>query len=378
MLCCMVYYTCLTVTESYTNSLDKIRPNEKFIHSVFKYASKTDEELEKITGFGNKKKYTYETLVEHERRLLVLYIKKALQKINNKCIEIHNKYNITPFYFTFIEIINVICLTDKDNNSRWIVDIMVGEKTLHVSLRIKVDFIIIVTNPEKDNSFKTCAELTTPAFPIYFMGYPTFDQMIPLPTQVISSGKTGCVLSNKGVQKYPIFKSCIINKVSLENSDLVLGINSTNLSYTGNDSHTSLSFYNYPSKRFLENSPDVELTNEDILTNRDNTETHKLSRMKPVWSDGWIQPALWRNKWPRLLNEPDKEKNIQIANISWDQNGINHKFDNIHTYKWSTQKIENEPLYWRSLTGTNNKEYKNKSMFSIFDNISNIPHGGHK
>ena len=60
----------------------------------------------------------YETLPENERRLLVLYIKKALGKLNNKCVEFYNKYKINPFRFVFIEIISASSLIDNNQNSR--------------------------------------------------------------------------------------------------------------------------------------------------------------------------------------------------------------------------------------------------------------------
>jgi len=73
-----------------------------------------------------------------------------------------------------------------------------------------------------NKNLKTCAQETTPQFPRYFVGYPTNDQLIPLPTEVIITEKT---VQNLNGVNYPIpcpFEKIWINWIEIVNSNLTL------------------------------------------------------------------------------------------------------------------------------------------------------------
>ena len=382
-------------------NLDKLitqdlkKPNQELINNALTYSSNFNNFGKNLSGFCNKKEYTYATLDEQRLRILKLYINLALKQLNNRCKIFGLKIKSIPFHFVFIEIINATSAINDNGHSNWRVNIMVEETSLHLSLRLIIDFIVEI-NPyisDDGSNVLSCAEYTTFPFPKYFVGYPTMDQMIPLPTQVISTG-SGLVLSNGGTTaNYPDFKNLYLNKVWTENSDLTLGteLPSTlfsNIAPAINDTNLESSIYS--NKRFIRN--DVQFpekfyadyleksnlaTNTNIFNNDtwkpDNikctgtpenkyhytgsSETYEQSMIKPNWPTGWIQPSEWRNKWPRLWSEPrDHYEYPSVpAPSTWNNLGIMYP-DIKQNYKhpgmrWSTEQPPKTPLYWPTITG---------------------------
>lgn len=73
-----------------------------------------------------------------------------------------------------------------------------------------------------DKDLKTVAELTTPEFPTYPIGIGSNDQLIPLPTEVESTGR---VVDNTNGVNFPVpcsFEKVWVNWVEIVNSSLVL------------------------------------------------------------------------------------------------------------------------------------------------------------
>lgn len=418
----------------YTENSYITKPNQDYLTRALTFASKPQKDIDKLTGFCNKKEYTYETLDEQRRRILKLYINLALAELNKKCVEYSknqfelkkNNYSpntkVDPFYFVFIEIINATSAIDKNGNSRWRVDIMVEETRLHISSRLILDFIVEIypyVNKNGDNKILTCAEYTTFPFPKYFIGYPTFDQMIPLPTQVISTGP-GLILSQRGKQAdYPNFKSIILNKVSMENSDLALGTELPSVIHCsgapGAVNDTNLPSSEFPSTKLNRNNihfpekiyadyleKNKKSTNTDIYNNyrwkppnynktghpenkyhyTGNSETFKKSMIKPNWPSGWIQPAKWRNKWPRLWSEPRDRYEYPSVPVGymWNNLGVRYPIPEPNSknpgIRWSTQQTPRTPLYWPTITGLPLNGGPNYWLFNKTRGVvSNLPHG---
>ena len=397
------------------------KPNQDLINSALLFASKPSCEInnDRLKGFCNKKEYTYATLDEQRLKVIKLYTNLALAILNNKCKEFANQTNTSPFHFIFIEIINATSAVNQKGDSRWGVDLMVEESVLHLSSRIIIDFTVEI-EPYLDNhkKIKTCAEYTTFPFPKYFIGYPSLDQMIPLPSQVITTGNE--VLSQAGkTANYPNFKELHFNKAWMENSDLALGteLPSTLFCSTApavND--TTLASSEYPSKRF--NRDDVQFPekfyadcleqtgkakNTDIYDNytwnppnykctgspensyhyTGNSESYKKSIVSPDWPDGWIQPAVWRNKWPRLWSEPRDRYAFPSVPVGymWNNLGVRYPIpepDKEHPgIRWSTKQAPRTPLYWPTITGLPINGGPNYWLFNQARGFqSNLPHGG--
>lgn len=402
------------------------KPNQDLILQALKFASKKQI---KLNGFCNKKEYTYETLDEQRRRILKLYINLALMQLNKRCKEFAKNINKDPFYFTFIEIINASSSINEKGHSRWRTDIMVEEARLHLSSRLILDFIVEIkpfNDNQGNNKIKSCAEYTTFPFPKYFMGYPSLDQMIPLPTQVISTGP-GLVLSNAGKQDdYPNFKSITLNKVWMENSDLALGtelpsvlssppvlpaINDTNLHSSKYptkrfDKDDESENINFPEKNYAECLEKTEQAiNTDIYDNytwkpscynktgkpennyhyTGNSESYKKSIIKPSWPSGWIQPSKWRNKWPRLWSEPRDRFEYPSTPVGymWNNLGVRYPIPEPNKkhpgIRWSTQQTPRTPLYWPTITGLPLNGGPNDWLFNQTRGFeANLPHGGPK
>jgi len=404
------------------------KPNQDLIINALAYASKTPS---KLTGFCNKKEYTYETLDEQRRRILKIYINLALSQLNQRCIEFAKQINVAggsePFHFVFIEIINATSAVNEKGDSRWRTDIMVEESRLHLSSRLILDFTVEI-EPYLDNQgrnkIKSCAEYTSFPFPKYFIGYPTMDQMIPLPSQVVSTGP-GLVLSQAGKQaNFPNFKALYLNKVWMENSDLALGtelpsiLGCSGAAPAVND--TNLPSSKYPSKRFYRD--DVQFpekfyadcleqtgkaTNTDICDNytwkppnynctgkgvgadsyhyTGSSESYKKSMVPPTWPNGWIQPAKWRNKWPRLWSEPRDRYAYPSVPVGymWNNLGVRYPIPEPNAkhpgIRWSTQQAPRTPLYWPTITGLPLNGGPNYWLFNQTRGFNaNLPHGGPK
>lgn len=389
-----------------------LRPNQDMLNDSLKYVNEYTNKTS-LTGFCNKKEYTYATLDTQRLRILKLYTNLAIKKLNDTCKDYFIKNNCEPFVFKFIEIINATSAIDKQGNSRWNVDLMVQETTLHFSLRFILDFVVEIA-PCHGKSPLTCSEYTTFPFPRYFIGYPTLDQMIPLPSQVIVTGID--VLGQKGKDpNYPNFKELYLNSVKLENSDLALGtdLGTKDVSAAVND--TTLPTSKYPKKKFTKNqvsfpekyySDCLEKTgnviNTDIVNdfkpkpfnykctgkpensyhNEGPTESYAYSVAKPEYPPGWIEPAKIRNKWPRLWSQPRDR-------FQWPSTPVSHEWNNIGIRKpvkdscdkpgirWSTQQPPRTAQYWPTITGIPTHGGPNYWLFNQTRGFTaNLPHGG--
>jgi hypothetical protein len=399
-------YMCInTFKKIEVQNIDLKKPNQDLINKALTYSSINNPFNSKLSNFCNKKEYTNTTLDEQRARILKLYTNLAIYQLNERCSYFGIENNSQPFHFIFLEFINASSAVNEFGNSNWIVDIMVEETSLHLSLRIMINFSVEINTCS--SSVMTCDEYTTFPFPKYFIGYPTMDQMIPLPMQVISTG-SGIVLSNVGKQPdYPNFKNLYLNQVWMVNSDLVLGTNlETFCNITPAVNDTNLPTSEYPIKRFVKN--DVQFSeknysdfleiNTDIIDNdtwkpccgvpenkyhyTGNSETYEQSMVKPSWSNGWIQPAIWRNKWPRLWSEPrDRfEYPSTPASYMWNHLGVMYpkaKPNSTHPgIRWSTQQTPRIPNYWPTITGLPSSGGPNYWLFDPTRGFeSTLPHG---
>ena len=383
----------LYVSESFINK-------EKSIQDVFDSIKNTDIIL---SGFCKQEQHNYESLEEEDRRILVHYIQHALSKINR----VSQTY--IPYNFSFIEIIRASSATDSFGNVRWKVDIMVEERTYHTSLRIEVDFIIFIEKQNQSNTYNTLP------LPVYIIGYPSTNQIIPLPEEVMSSGVTGVMLSHKYKHPdYPSIKELVIHNITIQQSDNVLGYdkitNCPNKSkgYVEGISKIGSPYKNKPLTRndisfYEKNYADcIEKNNKGIDSDiylddtwkpskqydttyhsDSNTETFNQSNISS-YPDGWIQPSIWRNKWHRLWAEPrdrlefpsnEKPKEWDTMGIRKNESKKGVSESNYLGSRWSTMQTPRIPLYWPTITGLPRNESSFEGIFGSVGNvIPNLPH----
>lgn len=388
------------------------KPNQDMIQQTLDHVNSTAFRVG-LKGYCNTKEYTYATLDTQRLRILKLYTKLAIKKLNEKCAEYATSIGYVPFVFSFNEFINATSSINNKGNSRWNVDIMVQELSLRFSLRMNLDFVVEV-EPCKGKEPLTCAAYTTFPFPRYFGGYPTLDQMIPLPSQVIVTGMD--VLGQAGKDpNYPNFKGLYLNSVKLENSDLALGtaLGTTDVVPAVND--TKLGTSKYPSKRFTRKkvsfpekyyadcleatgkAVDTDIVNkfklkpvnynctgksENDFHSEGGTESYAYSVASPDYPPGWIEPASIRNKWPRLWSQPRDRYEWPSTPVSheWDLTGIRKQVTDSGKnpgIRWSVEQPPRVANYWPTITGIPTHGGPNYWLFDKTRGFTaNLPHGG--
>jgi len=350
-----------------------------------------------LQGFCKEEQHNYESLEEEERRILLHYIRLSLHKINKESATKSRKH--IPYHFSFIEIIKASSATDTFGNARWKVDIMVEERTYHTSVRLEIDFIIFITTQNQSVSYKNIP------LPLYLGGFPSTNQMIPLPEEVISSGIQGIVLSHTYKNPdYPTIKELVIHDIQIIHNDHVLGYDKiTNCPSTYK---SDMEYAPYTRKSFTrkdvsffekEYADSIEEKNQGIDTDivlqdtwtpcniqetnshtQSNTETFDNSTI-PIFPEGWIQPSVLRNKWHRLWSEP-RDRVEYPSNEKpkeWDTTGVRKciNVDNTLESRWSTIQTPRTPLYWPTVTGIPRNESVYDNLFTSFGNVvPNMPH----
>lgn len=392
-------------------------PRQDAIPAALAFASRPEPEIARLRGACEKREYTWATLDEVRLRILTVYTKLVLAELNSRCRDFA-KINILrepcptgepriarPFHFGFIQIINAGCSVDREGNSRWRVNLMVEEMILHLSQKLILDFTVMVDLPtEKSRQLATCAEYTTFPFPRLPLGYPMLDQVVPLPTQVITTGGPGSVLSMRGMDAdLPNFKAIYLNRVWTENSDLALGtelpstlncevppaVNDTTLPSSAVQARLKRSDVKFPEKDMADCIEAKGLgIDTDIVTDyslkpknwkdgcpenayhfKGSTQSFARSMAPQLHPNGWIEPAVERNKWPRLWSEPRDRMAWPCTGPSqkWDNTGIPipqaKDSDTCPGFRWATEQQPRTPNYWPTLTGLPMMEGPNAWLF---------------
>jgi len=196
----------------------------------------------------------------------------------------------------------------------------------------------------KDKKLETCAAMTTPEFPKYPIGIPSDDQLIPLPTEVIVSGKD--IENHNGVD-FPVpcsFEKLWINWVEIVNSSLVLNA--------------------------FENFNDVQL--EGI-----NQIPFDYTKYTPP--DGRQNPYQWSaqatNQWPTLNTQPKNLKAYPSTPVPfvWDSQGCRPEVHPTRRTPGIRTGLEQEPLTASYNPGMFDVPRKVTEYKWMFENSAVIP-----
>lgn len=231
------------------------------------------------------RKYYDENIIDQHLREQCQYLVNSLfAKMNNKQ---------PNFYLFYVYPQSVVIEIGSKGEKRYIIDTLAYEKNFSLALRLKISIVGLENYVDVNlnhNRMVNVAELTTPEFPSYFIGYPVpTNQWIPMPSEVIPTGLD--VISQKGklykqVEKY---KYLYIESVDIFNSDLVL---------------------------------QPELPTRDVK-GKDGVAPFTSS---PVYGDSnpFIDIAKVRNRWPKLPNEPEEPKAWPCTKIpfTWDSQSV--------------------------------------------------------
>jgi len=120
---------------------------------------------------------------------------------------------------------NIDQYTDPQGNVRYVYDVFVQDPVESFELRLKIDIIKYVSEADvksRAESVPTCTKATRPAFPTYPGGYPKTRQEIPLPSQVIPTGRQIIGISGINIKDPLPIKQLHLNMIRIYNSNLVL------------------------------------------------------------------------------------------------------------------------------------------------------------
>lgn len=256
--------------------------------------------------------------------------KIVLDKINSE----------TGFYFRKVYFDTITVFEDCHKNKNFIYNVFINDPHEELDIRLYIDVIkYIIKCPQKPKEI-TCTSVTTPGMDTFEIGYPQPEQLIPLPTEVISTGAAPDLLSTKGIniKKISPIKYLYINEAKIYNTNAVVNANGKCLmdplcGNINNETTLSCSLFNQPTTPFQE-------------------------------------PACVQNKWPRLKNEPRNLVAWPAATESpyWDTKGIPSPptcNTQICGTRSSTTQYPLVPSYWPTLATIPRNSGPNEWMFSL-------------
>ena len=250
------------------------------------------------------------------------------------------------FRFIKTEYDNIIEKVDKHGNKHYIYDLLAFDVINYYKIRFKVNVIQYVLNHKK-NKYLTCTELTNAPFKNYPIGIPQKNQLIPLPTEVIT---TSCeVLDAKGVDFHvpPITKSLFINSIKVVNSSLVVK--------SGKDCFLHK----------VGGTMDTSLENHNVKS--DNTP--------------FIEPSKVRNKWPTLSTQPINQgpwPSTQVP-FTWNNKGVVNPMPKQgkacpgYTHALNVPELNAE--YWPNNIRVPRNSGENYWLFDLSRGITSFPTG---
>ncbi len=282
-----------------------------------------NRKIVKLKGPTNYQFYTQSTTRDR--------LRMDLDQITKQIIEI---LNANTYDFSKTNYGDVYVFTDKNNNEEIKYELFLWDKKNYFEIKFLVHVIKFIDNKSAGNyGVKKSPYL----FPTYFIGYPTFDQMIPPPDQVIpsmnASNEPNGICTNDPL---PI-KYLYINQVLLYNSTLVVNV-----------------MKNYPR--------DIMMKVGESEGEMGGVNDSKLDYLKVIGDKNPIyQIATKYNEWPKLADEPDWIAQYPAREPSvnaWDEQGI---FYYVHGQgsipkgklpefspgmRWSSMAEELQPSYW--------------------------------
>jgi len=278
---------CLVLITMYLKNkkgvVDNFVTNPGFMNSLTLYndimKKLSDGKQISIEGPGSKK-YLYVPLTtDLKTRLDLNYITDIIVKKLNKLgggtfIFMKNGYDR-------------IELIESGNKKNYIYEAFIYEYINATIMKLRIN-VVMTFRPREVADYRTCTEITEPEFKNYEIGIPSKDQLLPLPTEVIVTGRD--ILSTRGVRpiKRDDFETMHINYVEINNSTLVL----------------------HPFKPTME----VGGVNDSKL---------ESSRIE-FFDNGYIEPSIKRNKWPVIEGTKTDVFNWPCTKIdfAWDDAGL--------------------------------------------------------
>jgi len=220
--------------------------------------AKFKNERRNLKGKCEKEKYIWNTTDKFLKDELNQISKIVIERLNNQC----------RFDFNYSGYGDINVKKDCKGNKHYIYELFVWDKVNFFQVKLNINLIKYV----KKGYVEDCSRENNPnlVFPYYKIGIPSKEQLVPTPMDVIPTGNV--VLSTASI-KYPVpspIEYLYINLIDVENSTLIIN-------------HTQ--------------------KNKDTLCGGFGDGSECFSFVKGD-SDPYIEPAVIRNKWTRLPNQP--------------------------------------------------------------------------
>ena len=272
--------------------------------------SKFKNERRNLKGNCKKEKYIWNTTDKFLKDELNQISKIVIEKLNKQC----------RFDFNYSGYGDINIKEDGNGNKHYIYELFVWDKLNYFQVKLNIDLIKYVKKGYlPDNSRENNPNLV---FPYYKIGTPSKEQLIPTPMDVIPTGND--ILSTKSIQ-YPKpspIEYLYINDINIENSTLIVN-------HTKKSKNTLCGGFGDGSESFS-------------FIDGDN--------------DPYIEPAVIRNKWTRLPNQPYNMNTWPCTPKAndWDDSGIYQP--DVHDSKecpgetWAAQYVYPQPTFNPTVT----------------------------
>jgi hypothetical protein len=158
-------------------------------------------------------------------------LREEVNQITKIILDRLNKQIQSNFQSVYLDTITIY--EDENGDKNFIYNVFVNDPNEELDIRLFIDVIKYVVKCPKIEKPITCTSLTTPGMSAsgventFVIGYPQPEQLIPLPTEVITTGGGPDLLSVKGINihKIPPIRSIYINTVKIFNTNAVINSN---------------------------------------------------------------------------------------------------------------------------------------------------------
>lgn len=327
------------------NDIFKIKKNNLQLDTIEDIFDNFKNKNRKLNNVKEKCKYNDMTIPMNIRLELRFIIQKIIENINKKF-----NYNLFLIQFEDVEV-----SMDTSGNKHYNIIVLMNNNKNVTGVRLMLDFIIYINRKMKTNKLDICTDITNPPFKKYYIGIPSNDQLIPLPSEVITTQRG--VISTQTIDKieYDSINYIYINNIKILNSNLVIN---------GNN---------------LDDKPKNKLIN-NLISGLINTK-NEFSILKNCSNNPFIEPSVIRNKWPLLNDQPldVKQWPCQPAPKTWNELGVP-----FHEMKYtkecpgkreSTEQTELQGQYYPSLGPLPRNKGNNVWLFERSRGIPSFPTG---
>ena len=268
------------------SNIDSETINNKIIYNKI-ITNENTNNLDKICSTINNKKYVKLNNTKsynYTNCTLPLKIKLETNHVINLILENINKlFNYRAF---LIEVVSLKLKIDNYGNKQFIINTLINNINNSAGIRLIIDVIAYIKTKHKiKNVFNK-------------IGFPSQDQLIPIPVDVIVTERG--ILSTKSINevKKDDFSYLYINSINILNSNRIIDGN------------------NIQNKEILEQ-------NQNMIGGINNSKL-EFSLNFNKSNNELVEPAIIRNKWPKLKDEPINIKQwpCKIPPNTWNELGV--------------------------------------------------------